>query len=286
MNPFFPSSVELHVPTPTSSNELIVVQANDIDTTGLDVANELPVDWLKTQLAEADATAKVPGRFTGRLSRSGKADIVVRGKLTAEVRMPCARCLAETKHAVATELSLLLRPRPIAKGHKSSERRGADATPRNGGGSGKNRTPEYEFSAEEADLDEYDGERVVLDGFIREAILLELPSFPLCEEGCEGTYSGSEDAGEDAAPKAAPLLRSQPDPRPSEPRRGPEAMPSEPTHKPFEVLRHLLTEKPLPSDELQGNSARPSAREVRRAARTLQREKPKIRSSMTGRKKS
>ena len=276
------------VPTPPTSNELIVVQANDIETIGLDLASDLPVDWLNAQLKEAEAEADVPGRFSGRLSRSGKADIVVRGKFAASVRLPCARCLATTTHAVGAELSLLLRPRRPADRRAGT----AHAAPAR---NAKNRVAEYEFSAQEAELDEYDGERVVLDHFIREAILLELPSFPLCPDGCEA-FSPEDAANvgrtDDTLPgKQPPLLRSQPEPRPSEPRREArrataDAAPSEPTHKPFEVLRHLLSEKPLPSDELQGNSARPSAREVRRAARTLQREKPKIRSSMTGRKKS
>ena len=278
------------MPIPSSPTDLIAVQANDIETIGLELASELPIAWLNAQLKEAEADAEVPGRFSGRLSRSGKADIVVRGKLSASVRLPCARCLAPSMYSVAAELSLLLRPRrPTAPERRGGDAHAQAATPRNA----KNRAPEYEFSSEEADLDEYDGERVVLDGFVREAILLELPSFPLCREACEGPLVSHGDAPEDDAgpPKHAPLLRSQPDPRPSEPRRGAvprpaDVLPVEPTHKPFEVLRHLLTEKPLPSAELQGNSARPSAREVRRAARTLQREKPMIRSSMTGRKKS
>lgn len=45
---------------------------------------------------------------------------------------------------------------------------------------------EYEFSSEEADTDVYDGETVVLDDFLREALLLEVPSFPLCSEDCPG----------------------------------------------------------------------------------------------------
>ena len=44
----------------------------------------------------------------------------------------------------------------------------------------------YEFALEEADIDTYDGDEVVLDDFIREMILLEAPIFPLCSEECPG----------------------------------------------------------------------------------------------------
>lgn len=266
-----------------STNELLVVPANDIDTTGLPIASPLPVEWLEAQLHEAEAHAAAPGTFSGRLSRSGKADIVVRGKLACSLTLPCARCLEPTGFDVAAELSLLLRPRRASSGdHRRGADHRADAghTPGQRAGGRNARSVEYEFSSEEAELDDYDGERVVLDGFVREAILLELPSFPLCKETCEGVPEAE-------TPGKPPLLRSQPDPRPSEPRRPPgEGGPSDPVRNPFEVLRHMFAENPLPSGDSQGNSARPSAREVRRAARTLQRDKPKIRSSMTGRKKS
>jgi uncharacterized protein len=48
--------------------------------------------------------------------------------------------------------------------------------------------------AEEADTDTYEGEEVVLDGFIREAILLESPIFPLCSEACKGLRPAGESA--------------------------------------------------------------------------------------------
>jgi uncharacterized protein len=250
------------------AEHLIVLQANDVETTGIEVSEELPVAWLNQHLREAEAEARGAGKFSGRLSRSGKADIVVRGKLSASVSLPCARCLTMTPVEVSAELSLLLRPR------KEEPRGGRRAVPE----PAKQRTPkavEYEFSSEEAELDDYDGEKVILDGFIREAILLELPSFPLCTEDCSGISESSlrkaagSQPGSRGGAGRVPASKSEP---------GKMERPN-----PFEALRHLLTEKPLPSDEGLGNSARPSAAEVRRATRTLQREKPKIRSSMTGR---
>ena len=76
----------------------------------------------------------------------------------------------------------------------------------------KAKDPEYEFAPEEAEHDTYDGETVVLDDFIREALLLELPNFPLCSEACPGIRPaepapGVEPSapGERVDPRLAPL---------------------------------------------------------------------------------
>src|SRR5262249_11349841 len=65
---------------------------------------------------------------------------------------------------------------------------------------GKVKEPEYEFTAEEADLDTYDGETVVLDAFVREAILLEMPNFPLCSEACPGIGPAASGRDRDDGP--------------------------------------------------------------------------------------
>jgi uncharacterized protein len=76
----------------------------------------------------------------------------------------------------------------------------------------KGKEPEYEFASDEAEHDTYDGDTVVLDDFIREALLLELPNFPLCSEACPGIrpVEPAEDAGSAVAseridPRLAPL---------------------------------------------------------------------------------
>jgi uncharacterized protein len=198
---------------------LLVITANDIDQAGITFEQTLPTDWLDAELAESGAKATELGGIKARLSRSGKSDIVVRGECHADLELPCARCLKPTPVSVRGELSLLLKARPAAPEAQAKERRatrGVAAPPPVKGAKGTKgapRVPEYEFSSEEADLDEYDGDHVVLDAFVREALLLELPNFPLCSDGCPG------------------ISRS--------PRRG-EAITAEPVRvNPFEALKHL-----------------------------------------------
>ncbi|XXX82154.1 DUF177 domain-containing protein [Sorangium sp. So ce134] len=161
------------------------VSANDIDVSGLSLDVPLPTEWLNAELADADLTGRAPGHLSARLSRTGN-EIVVRGRVKAPVATPCARCLSPAALDIDAELSLLLRPAPKAEAHGHGHRR--DDPGRNGAAKAgaKAKEPEYEFTAEEADVDTYDGETVVLDPFIREAILLEMPNFPLCSEACPG----------------------------------------------------------------------------------------------------
>ncbi|APR77622.1 Hypothetical protein A7982_02969 [Minicystis rosea] len=187
---------------------LLSISAHDIDAAGLALDAELPLVWLKEELADADLQGHAPGRVHARLSRSG-SDIVVRGKVTADLRTPCARCLEPASVLVDTELSLLLRPAPSGAGphaHAPSHANGHGEK----GKADAHKDEEYEFSSEEADLDTYDGETVVLDPFVREAILLEVPNFPLCSDDCPGIRpaapaSAPEETGPRVDPRLAPL---------------------------------------------------------------------------------
>lgn len=170
---------------------LLAISANDIDAAGRAVDAELPLAWLKEELAEASLEGHAPGHVQFRLSRSGN-DVVVRGKVKAELHTPCARCTEPAPVPVDTEVTLLLQPSAAARAH--------------GRGHGKGDDEEYEFTSEEADVDVFDGETVILDGFIREAILLEVPNFPLCSEDCPGIGPGPTAAPEVEEPHLDPRL--------------------------------------------------------------------------------
>jgi uncharacterized protein len=153
--------------------------ANDIRLEGVEVDVRLDSDWLSRELADAGVRARrgppghphpgEGGRVRGRLSRSGN-DIVVRCQVTAAVEADCVRCLEPAKVDIDADLSLLLEPSQevTKKGRRDDD------------------DEEHELSGDDADVDLYDGETVVLDPFVRETILLEMPNFPLCSETCPG----------------------------------------------------------------------------------------------------
>lgn len=80
-------------------------------------------------------------------------------------------------------------PKKTPKTSKPDEKKGKPGSKAAHGGrkEKESKAPdEYEFTAEEADTDTYDGDTVVLDAFVREALLLEMPNFPLCSDTCPG----------------------------------------------------------------------------------------------------
>jgi uncharacterized protein len=69
---------------------------------------------------------------------------------------------------------------------------------------------EEEQDPADADLDTYEGDELVLDPFLREAILLEVPPFPLCSTDCPGIApppTEADEPTEEIDPRLAPLLR-------------------------------------------------------------------------------
>lgn len=233
---------------------LIEIRAPDIDEVdGCDVEAPLPAAWIDGALADASLAVgvgdwegrSVPegGRVRARLTRSGK-EVVVRGEVEAAIVLACCRCLGEAVIPVVGELSLLLQPT------SRSDLRPPPAGRRSRPGRSESTSEEYEFTAEEAGLDVYDGELVVLDDFLREAILLELPQFPLCSEACVGIPPG---------PASPPDLTASP------------VEPVDPRLAPLDALRNQLAGRPTET-----TPSRPPAAET---TSTAERSKTKLRSS-------
>ncbi|MBI5531434.1 MAG: DUF177 domain-containing protein [Deltaproteobacteria bacterium] len=206
-----------------------VYSVHDLQNDGREFDSPLPPSWITAVLEGCDLGPfeDEPGHLQVRLSMSGR-DVVVRGRLKVPFGVPCARCLKPVRVMVDSELGLLLMPgrpsRPagaaIPRAKRGQPAAAADKTPiprppkhASNTGFSKGRWAKegdkevYEFSQEEAEIDTYDGDEVVLDDFLREMILLEAPIFPLCSEECPGIR---------AIPEHAPHLDVEPtkvDPR-------------------------------------------------------------------------
>ncbi len=170
--------------------DLITIHVPDLDAGGTVLDEILPADWLVAQLADCEADVTGPGKAHLRVSLSGKPNVVVRGWVEAPVQLTCARCLAPVVLTLRGEVSLLLKPRAAGKPPTADER---------------------EFSSSEAEEDEYDGEKIALDGFLREALALELPPTALCREDCPGIRDIPKNLTEKPIdPRLAPLLNIVP----------------------------------------------------------------------------
>lgn len=152
--------------------------------------------WLRRALEDTDATVHGPGKVEVTLSKNGAA-VLVRGQLSADLTMPCVVTLDPVPVPVRTELVLMLSPEGGANtGHESHLARrkprptkepagSADKSGREHGsraksvGKGEGHWEDTPLLDEEtAGQDTFDGHEVVLDGFVREFLLLELPMFP------------------------------------------------------------------------------------------------------------
>jgi uncharacterized protein len=141
----------------------------------------------------------------------------------------------------------------------------------------KAKEPEHEFSSEDAEFDTYDGETVVLDDFIREALVLELPNFPLCSEACPGirpvesaTEAGSAEASDRVDPRLAPLgalrakLASVMNGRGPEPAIKPASRGAEPKKTSSKSSKSTKTTKDTKSTSGAGGAGKPKKKTTKR----------------------
>jgi uncharacterized metal-binding protein YceD (DUF177 family) len=131
--------------------------------------------------------------------------------------MPCARTLEPVPLELSAEIFLLLSPAPSAPSEPARQRLGrakslkAANRPRPTKRPRKGWEEDPELADEAVAQDTYEGERVELDAYVREFILLELPMVPMQKELRDepepaiGRPSGSSGAGDDVDPRLAPL---------------------------------------------------------------------------------
>ncbi len=152
----------------------------DLEYGEREIDREIPVEWLRAAFSGSDATpGGEPGHIEVTLSKGGR-EIMVRGRVTAPVVLPCSRTLDPVRYDLEAEVFLLLEPTTaLAGGPKAGKKKGARgaAEPRP-----SRREEEARLQEEEAARDTYDGEKVVLDRFVREFLLLELPMVPLRQD--------------------------------------------------------------------------------------------------------
>jgi uncharacterized protein len=181
---------------PTSFEPEFQVAVRDLERSDQRRRWEISPAWIDWALRESEAKSDgSTGSLEVYLKKSGP-EVLVKGEARASVTMPCARTLEPVPVQLEAEIYLLLTPRRESKppsAGKTSKARAARAARKDLGGaagvrvrgkepSGKDREDdglEEQLTADLAARDEYDGEKLVLDGFVREHLMLELPLFPV-----------------------------------------------------------------------------------------------------------
>lgn len=174
-----------------------VLKIQDIDEAGKDFDFPVTRAWLARVLADTDVKPNedaAEGRLALRAHKQG-ADVVVQGRVSADLVTECARCLNDATIAVDVDVVSLF----VA--------RGAELRPE---------ADELELTPEDLEREFYSGDQIVLDDVVRENLLLEVPIKPLCDEECQGIPVPAAVAGPadlrassegSVDPRFAPLLK-------------------------------------------------------------------------------
>jgi uncharacterized metal-binding protein YceD (DUF177 family) len=207
------------VPTVVTPRHAFSIKVADLEYGDREIDEAIPVAWLETAFAGSEATPRGrPGRLSATVAKSGR-DVMVRGRAEAAVSIPCARTLDPVDVDLAAEIFLLLTPRSSGPSPGGNRPRKQKAPVANKAGKQRkegSKAPAQEENLEQADAarDTYDGEDIVLDDFVREFLVLELPMFPLRPDLRSDDATGIEPPFPDASagkadkeidPRLAPL---------------------------------------------------------------------------------
>lgn len=159
-----------------------VVRLRELEDGPKELEGPLPREFLAHLLGDTDVQPEKDGTLRLILTKNG-TDVLIQGRLDVEVLLPCARTLDPARYRLKPDVFLLLSPAPgeTPRSNARPEReRGKDRK------SPANKKAGWEFdpelSASQAATDTYSGEQIVLDSFLREFILLEVPMVPLRED--------------------------------------------------------------------------------------------------------
>ncbi len=104
--------------------------------------------------------------------------VFVKATATAQLAGECSRCLAPIASTLPVPFELTMVP---ADEYTEHEQGAADDK--------AHHPVAGSFDLEQAEEEAYQGKVIELDGVFREQVLLALPEYPVCQEGCKGLCS-------------------------------------------------------------------------------------------------
>lgn len=116
-------------------------------------------------LSQVDFVFETPLQSEVKISKAGQS-ILLEGKIQADLRLQCVRCLKEFSYPLSSDFELTLHP---LNGATFSE--------------------EIEVGEKEMEMSFFEGGEIHLSEIACEQIFLEIPYQPLCHEECRGLCS-------------------------------------------------------------------------------------------------
>jgi uncharacterized protein len=141
----------------------LTYKITDLPPEGVELPIEIPVEIGQGRINEVDCgSISLASPITGRLrlEPAGRR-IVVRGRVQAELRAACSRCLEEFEFSTSEDVFVVFSPQPDLEA-------------------------EEELDSEALNMDFFSGEELDLWPVIQEHLFLGLPIRLLCKEDCLG----------------------------------------------------------------------------------------------------
>ena len=151
------------------------VNIDEIKEAGLGRSWDVPREQLDefVQGDRAGYRARGPAHVDARLEKLERR-VRVEAKGTAQLSVPCGRCLTPVALDVPLEFDLTLVP---ADEYADENKDGKDHDGAPVAGS---------FAPGAVEEETYTGKVIDLDPIVREQLLLSVPGYPVCGEGCKG----------------------------------------------------------------------------------------------------
>jgi uncharacterized protein len=152
------------------------VNIDEIKESGLDRSWDLSREQVDEVVKgeRAGYRAQGPAHVRTRLERLGRR-IRLRAEAGAELTCPCGRCLEAVSLAIPVDFELTLVPAEEHQAEPGDARKDQERARIAGS-----------FEPDQVDEEPYAGKVIDLDALFREQILLALPAYPVCREGCKG----------------------------------------------------------------------------------------------------
>jgi DUF177 domain-containing protein len=175
------------------------VNIDEIKDSGLDRNWEIASARLDEALRgdRAGYRAAGPAPVSAHLTRLGRR-VLLEARTKVELGAPCGRCLLPAQVSVPVDFKLSLVPAEEAGGERATRHESPEEH------------AEGSFSPEQVDEETYTGKVIDLDPLVEEQIVLALPAYPVCREGCKGLCPV---CGQNQNEKECGCDRRVPDPR-------------------------------------------------------------------------
>jgi uncharacterized protein len=173
------------------------VNIDEIKEAGLHRSWDVPRETLDEMVSgdRAGFRAGGPAHVDARLDRVERR-VLLTAHASVKVDGACSRCLAPVTVEVPVDFDLALVP---AAEYQDPDGTNGDSGPIAGS-----------FDPNAADEETYEGKFIDLDPIVREQVVLALPGYPVCREGCKGLCPA---CGANLNDKECGCDRHVPDPR-------------------------------------------------------------------------